>query len=137
MAEKIKKRATLDIIARYDYKNANGATIYQVCESRNGSKRVRSPDPRDPSQWRWGRAKWGITAVPYRLQDFLSAADRGVDTLWIVPSERDADELAKKGIAATCALWDGEPRDNEWKKEWSGWLKDFRRAIVIARKDPL
>ena len=134
MAEK--KKQTLDIVARYDYRTAEGAVIYQVVQSRNGSKRVRSPDEKDPSQWRWGRAKWGITAVPYRLPELIKAAASGAETMWIVPDERAADDLAKNGIVATCAIWDGEPRDNGWKKEWSPWIKFFDRAVVIARNDP-
>lgn len=130
------KKKKAEIVARYDYKNQNGATIYQVCERNDGSKVVRSPKAGNPSEWSYGRAKYGIPAVPYRLPDVLAAAKRSVETIWIVPTERDADDLYKRGIAATCAIWDGEPRDNDWKREWTPWLQGFRRAIIIARNDP-
>lgn len=131
-----KQKKTLDIVARYSYKNESGSVIYQVVESRDGSKRVRSPDPRDASQWRWGRARWGIRSVPYRLPDILSAQQRGVRTLWVVPSERDVDDLHQRGITATCAIWDGEPKAGDWQKEWSGWLGEFSTCVVVARNDP-
>ena len=136
-ARRTKPKKTLDIIARHDYKDATGATIYQVVESRDGSKRVRSPDPKDPSQWRWGRAKWGIPAVPYRLPELIRAGAAGVQSfLWVVPTERDADALFAHGRFATCAVWDGEPKDNDWKDEWGQWLQNFHGAVILVRNDP-
>lgn len=132
MAERKKK----EVVAAYNYRLPDGATIFQVAEYRDGSRAVRCPDERDATRWRWGRARFGVQALPYRLPEILAAQQEGKRTLWIVPTERDADEMAKQGFAATCVVGMAESADGDWKAGWAPWVQGFRQAVVIARNDP-
>lgn len=131
-------RKPLDIVARHDYQEPGGAIIYQVCVCADGTSRLRVPDPGNAHQWKWGRGRWGVPAVPYRLPAVIAAVRDGV-TVWIVPTERDVEEMERAGLVATCCLADHDKKDaaGEWQKEFCGWFAGARKfAVILARKDP-
>ena len=130
-------RKALDIVARHDYQTADGAIIYQVCECADGTSRLRVPAPETSQKWKWGRARWGVPAVPFRLPKVVSAVREG-RTVWIVPTERDVLAMEDMGFVATCSLDDHEAKrpDAEWQEEFGRWFEGARKAIIIiARKD--
>lgn len=98
-AESFRTGSAMELLTSYDYTDADGHTVYQVCRYRvNGEKtfRQRRPD---------GRGGWifdlkGVTRVPYRLPELIEglAHDR---TVFVVEGEKDADALAALGFIAT------------------------------------
>jgi hypothetical protein len=86
------------IVATYSYQVENGTEHFQVC-------RMQPKDFRQRHKGADGRWVWKLPEVqrflPYRLPEVAEAiaAERPV---FIVEGEKDADNLAKLGIAATC-----------------------------------
>jgi hypothetical protein len=122
-------------VARHNYRNAEKEIVYQAARRADGSRIVRCPDPKDPTKWRFGRAKWGVAPLPYRLPDLLEAgreASWGAG-VWIVPAEEDADALWERGIPATCTARE-KGRDG-WMPEWNGWLEGFQLVVVVCGRD--
>jgi len=83
------------IIATYDYRDENGALLFQVVRYAPKTFRQRRPDGN--GGWSW-RVK-GIRHVPYRLPELLAAGDVPV---FVVEGEKDANRLASLGLVATC-----------------------------------
>lgn len=86
-----------EIVATYDYHDADGTLVYQVCRMVPKSFRQRRPDGR--GGWIWKMK--GVERVLYHLPDVLAAAAEGGD-VWVVEGEKDADRLAALGVVATC-----------------------------------
>ena len=84
-----------EIVATYDYTDADGKLAYQVVRYAPKDFRQRRPDG---TGWSWSLA--GVERVPYRLPELVAApADA---TVYIVEGEKDADRLAALGLVATC-----------------------------------
>lgn len=78
----------------YNYTDADGKVLYQVV--RQPGKRFFQRRPNgEPGKWANGLA--GVAPVPYRLPDLLKA-----ETIFCVEGEKDADNLARAGLVATC-----------------------------------
>jgi hypothetical protein len=87
-------------VATYRYQNTDGKEVYQV---------RRYEEPKDfrpylPNAERPGLGN--VVRVPYRLPEILNA-----ETVWIVEGEKDSDNLAALGLAATTraggtSLWE-------------------------------
>ena len=84
------------IVATYDYHDAAGVLSYQVV--RFEPKDFRQRRPIDGGKWEWSTK--GLRPLPYKLPELL-AADRS-KPVWCVEGERDADNLIKLGLVATC-----------------------------------
>lgn len=102
------------IVNKYDYVNAEGELVYQVC--RYMPKTFRQRQPRGEG-WQWNLD--GVQLVPYRLPELLAATD-----VVLVEGEKDADALAAIGICATTKpMGSGSWPDNltnyfEGKRVW-------------------
>jgi AAA domain len=91
------------IVKTYDYTDADGTLLYQVCRFEPKAFCQRRPN---------GNGGWtlnlnGITRVPYRLPDLIKY-DFG--TVFVTEGEKDADRLAELDLVATTAAsgkWDG------------------------------
>ena len=124
--------------ATYDYRDANGTLLFQKVRKlhvKPGEGRfwVRRPD---------GRGGWipGIgknTARPlYRLPEVSKAIAAG-HTIVIVEGEKDADNLWRIGVPATCNF-DGAAdtgRQPKWKPEYSEMLRGAD-LVVLNDNDP-
>lgn len=94
----------------YDYRNADGALLYQVCRfdwtdpanPKGHSKTFlqRMPDDRKAGGWAY-KVKDRITPVPYRLPELLDDAGAGYP-IYIVEGEKKVDMLRALGVPATC-----------------------------------
>lgn len=81
--------------AVYDYKDESGKLIYQVV--RLPPKRFLQRRPGDNGEFIWDMK--GVTRVLYRLPELVKAGDG--DVIFITEGERDADNVASLGLAAT------------------------------------
>lgn len=80
------------IVKKYDYHDAAGKLVMQVCRYMPKEFRQRRPDGN--GNWIWSVKD--IEPVPYRLPEIL-----GADEVVIVEGEKDADNLMAAGIVAT------------------------------------
>jgi len=87
------------VIATYDYVDEHGELLFQVCRFEPKTFRQRRPDPSSPDGWSWSVK--GVRPIPYRLPETLKAIAKG-ETIYIVEGEKDADNLAREGVFATC-----------------------------------
>lgn len=110
------------IVATYDYASIDGEILYQVVRLEPKTFRQRKPDGDG-----WSYSVKGVQQVPYRLLDVVLGISRG-QTIYIVEGEKDADNLAKEGLVATCnAMGAGK---------WSEALNiHFREADVVILPD--
>ncbi|MBL8989423.1 MAG: AAA family ATPase [Gemmatimonadetes bacterium] len=108
----------------YNYRDASGEVRYRVC--RGAGKRFwqQLPDGRDG--WRnGGPADSG--RVLYRLRELLRAIEAG-EPVVIVEGEKDADNVAALGMAATCNVGGA----GKWLPRYADW---FRGATVFVLAD--
>ena len=107
------------IAAQYDYRDATGALIFEVCRLKPKDFRQRRPD--GEGGWVWNVK--GITQVPYRLPKILAAPDD--ETIFIVEGEKDCDNLSSIGLTATCNAGGAM----KWSREFGTYLQG--RPVVI------
>jgi hypothetical protein len=92
-------------VAHYDYVDEAGALIFQVVRFEpKAFRQRRRPQPGDdPAKIYdgWVYSARGVRQVPYRLPEVTEAI--ALDhTVYIVEGEKDADNLIKQGVPATC-----------------------------------
>jgi RecA-family ATPase len=91
------------IVKTYNYTDANGTLLYQVCRLEPKSFRQRRPN--GSGGWAWDLD--GVTRVPYRLPE-LTKYNFG--TVFVCEGEKDADRLAEHDLCATTVAsgkWEG------------------------------
>lgn len=91
-----RKERPAKIVATYDYIDVTGEVLYQVCRLEPKTFRQRQPEG---DGWSWNVK--GLRLIPYRLLDVIKAIAKG-EPVYIVEGEKDADNLAKEGVCATC-----------------------------------
>src|SRR6266849_5709232 len=116
---------SMNIVATYDYVNADGKLLYQVVRLDPKDFRFRRPDPRGKDGWTWNLK--GIKRVLYRLPEVLKAVAEG-RPVFVVEGEKDADRLARLGFTATT----NPGGAGKWDKAYSEIL---RGAIVVLLPD--
>lgn len=109
------------IVATYDYHDATGKLVFQV--ARYAPKNFRQRRPDGNGDWIWNMH--GIERVPYRLPALLNANE-----IYITEGEKDADRLAKLGLAATT----NPGGAGKWPDNFARWF-DGRHAIVLPDND--
>jgi len=105
------------VVAEYVYCNVNGEPVH---------KTVRY-EPKAFAQYRFDGGQWvtgldDITPVLYRLPEIAKA-----DTVWIAEGEKDADNLAKLGLAATTVAMGAD----KWHDSYTPYLAG--KHVVITR----
>ncbi len=109
----------------YDYKDSDGALLFQVVRFEPKGFAQRRPHQ--------GGFIWGLGEVEpilYRLPEVLQAISES-KTIFICEGEKDADNLAALGLAATtCPMGAGK-----WRDSYTDSLKDCHEVIVLADKD--
>jgi AAA domain len=129
--EEDQRRLRPEIVATYDYCDANGAVLYQKVRYFPKDFRVRRPDGRGGWTWNIGDTE----RVLYRLPELL-AAIREDRTIYVVEGEKDADRLASLGQIATCNF-DGAAKAGQatkWRDTYSDTLRGAH-VVVIADGD--
>jgi len=108
------------IVKTYDYIDANGKQLFQVCRMEPKDFRQRH---RNGNDWVWNLK--GIKRVLYRLQDVLKAKE-----VIIVEGEKDVDTLTDMGFIATTSPMGAK----KWRDEYNEALKD-KDIILIPDND--
>jgi putative DNA primase/helicase len=109
----------------YDYRDEQGALLFQVCRFEPKDFRQRRP-PNGHGKSAWNIK--GIRRVPYRLPELLTApADR---TVFIVEGEKDADRLAGIGLVATCNPGGAGKWQSDFREFFGG-----RDVVIIPDND--
>lgn len=81
-------------VAFYDYRDAKGELIYQAV--RLEPKSFRQRRPAGDGKWFWDMKD--VERVLYNLPKVL----KSTTPIWVVEGEKDADNIGKLGITATC-----------------------------------
>lgn len=138
----IRRRERGEIVARYEYRNAEGEIVYRKLryepKSFGFARPVVVPARTDGPvtyaehvAWRQGLkdsdGNYVVEPIPYRLPELLAA-----DEVWLVDGEKDADRLSALGIVATCSPY-GMAR---WRDKWSELLADKDVVVVADRDEP-
>jgi 5S rRNA maturation endonuclease (ribonuclease M5) len=109
------------LVKTYDYADAAGNVIFQVCRMEPKSFRQRRPDGK--GGWIWSLQ--GITPVLYRLPEVIKAEE-----VLICEGEKDADTLAALGLTATTCPMGAE----KWRERYNEYLKG-KRVVIIPDND--
>jgi len=107
------------IVATHDYRDEDGKVLFQVVRYEPKAFRQRRPKP--GGGWDWSAE--GVRVVPYRLPELLAGPTRSVA---VCGGEKDADNLARIGVLATC----NAGGKGEWTAEHSAFLRGRSVAIV-------
>lgn len=118
-----KRKQNATILSTYDYRSETGELIFQVARMEPKGFRQRRPKP--GGGWDWSVK--GVRVVPYRLPDLLASLDQ---TIYVVEGEKDADNLAKLGLQATCNAGGA----GKWLSEHAAFLRD-RDVVILPDND--
>lgn len=110
-------------IKTYDYTDESGKLLFQVVRKIPKAFVQRRPDGADG--WIWKMA--GVRRVPYRLPALIAAIEQG-KTIYVPEGEKDCDNLAALGFAATC----NPGGAGKWRREYGAHL---RGADVVLLPD--
>lgn len=115
--------APLQIVATYDYRNADGSLAFQVVRLEPKDFRQRRPKP--GGGWEW---KAGDRGLVYRLPELLAASDEEI--VFAGEGEKDIDRLIGLGLVATTSAGGA----GKWSDGNSRWLSG-RRVAILADND--
>lgn len=101
--------AKAQLVKTYDYTDAHGTLLYQVCRYVPKDFRQRQPD--DQGGWKWTME--GALRVLYQLPKVLAAK-----TVVITEGEKDCDTVTALGWVATCNVGGAE----KWLEAYSEYL---------------
>lgn len=113
----------------YDYRDANGQLVFQVCRLVPKGFRQRRPD----DQGNWIYELGDIERPLYRLPEVIEAVAQG-KRVWIVEGEKDADALASAypggGVATTNPGGAGK-----WRESMSRVLAKAPDVVILPDND--
>jgi hypothetical protein len=114
------------VVATYDYLDADGKLLFQVCRiepGKNGKPKDFVQRRPDGNGWTWNLK--GVEPVLYRLPQLKKA-----DEVLIVEGEKDADNLVRLGFCATtCPMGAGK-----WRDRYTAALKG-KNIVLIPDND--
>lgn len=110
-----------EISAIYEYTDEKGETLFQTVRFTPKDFRQRRPDGK--GGWEWNLK--GVRLVPYRLPDLLKNSQ-----IFIVEGEKDADNLWKHGLPATCNPMGA----GKWHADWSK-LFEGKEVVILPDLD--
>lgn len=117
------------MIAVYDYVDADGTLLYQVCRTADKKFSQRRPDPSKPKGFAWNLNQ--VKRVPFRLPNLLLTVNAG-EEVFICDGERDVLALEQAGVTATCC----NGGMLKWPAAHSRFFVNAKVAIVVDQ-DPL
>lgn len=115
-------------VATYDYRDADGKLGWQVVRGQNKEFWQQRPDGRGG----WLKNLQGVKPLLYRLPETLAAVQKG-ETVFIPEGEKDCNNLARLGLAATTNSC-GAP--GKWPDTFSDYLIGADVVILPDNDDP-
>jgi hypothetical protein len=113
------------IIEVYDYVDESNTLLFQVVRYEPKKFPQRRPDPERKGEYIW--SVQGVRQVPYRLPEIIEAIAQE-KTVFIVEGEKDANNLWKWGVPATC----NPGGAGKWRNELA---EHFRGADIVLVPD--
>lgn len=118
-----------EVVAAYDYVDATGHLLFQVCRTADKQFPLRRPDRTAKSGWSW---KLGNTPrVLYRLPAVLAAVAEST-TVFIVEGEKDVHAAEAAGYTATC----NPGGAGSWRHEYADTLAGAEVVVICDRDKP-
>jgi hypothetical protein len=115
----------MNIVAIYDYSDADGKLLFQVVRLDPKGFRQRRPDAKGKDCWTWNMK--GVRPVLYRLSAVLDAvAEKAL--VFVVEGEKDADNLTRLGVTATTNVGGA----GKWRDHYA---ESLRGAAVVILPD--
>lgn len=114
-------------VAHYDYVNENGTPVYRVI-------RLEPKSFRQAKILQGGKLSYsmsGVTRYPYHIDEVLRTAASGGEIV-ICEGEKDADNIRKLGMTATCNAGGAGKFDPTWAK----YFKGASTVYIVADNDP-
>ena len=121
------EKKTIDKI--YTYTDEDGKTLFEVVRYVPKDFRQRVPDPGARGGYRWSIK--GVRPVIYRLPEIIKAIREG-KPIYLVEGEKDADNMALLGYAATTSPMGA----GKWRPEHSEQLRGADVAIIPDNDAP-
>jgi len=116
-----------EIITIYDYHDATGQLLYQVCRTPDKQFPQRRPDGK--GGWIWGMGD--VEPVLYRLPQLLAAIQEG-HTIYITEGEKDVDRLFEVGLVATTNPMGA----GKWRDTYTQSLQGCKDVVILPDNDP-
>jgi hypothetical protein len=111
------------IVAEYDYLDERGAMLYQTIRFEPKGFAYRHID--DNFEWVWSLQ--GCRLIPYHLPAVLTA-----ETVWVCEGEKNCDDLAEWGLAATTNPMGA----GKWRPEFNEHFAGRHVCILPDNDDP-
>jgi hypothetical protein len=115
------------IVATYDYRDASGKLLFQVCRTEPKDFFQRRPDGKGG----WINGLGNTKPVLYQLPQVLEAVKKG-EIVFVCEGEKDCDNLTKLGLTATTNPMGA----GKWRDYHSDWLKGARVVILPDNDEP-
>ncbi len=112
-----------EIVATYDYIDELGSLLFQAVRFAPKGFRQRQPDGK--GDWIWNLKD--VRLIPYHLPELLKQP-----YVFIVEGEKDADNLGKIGLTATCNPMGA----GKWHAEWSKFFEGKEVFILPDLDEP-
>lgn len=113
-------------VARYDYQDEEGKTVYSVIRYEPKTFRQCRYDEHGQPVWKMD----GVKRIPYRLPEVISEASIGGE-VFIVEGEKDVETIRSIGFIGTCNAGGA----GKWEDSWAEFFKGAARVTVIADND--
>ncbi|OPY58709.1 MAG: hypothetical protein A4E55_00764 [Pelotomaculum sp. PtaU1.Bin035] len=116
------------IVAEYNYLDANGKLVFQAI--RFSPKSFSQRQPNGQGGWNWNLK--GVELVPYKLPEILEAMKNG-EVIYIPEGEKDVDRLVSLGLTATC----NSSGAGKWRDKYhSKYFVSGAKVVVLPDNDP-
>ena len=122
MGYKKKKRTRL-IDETYDYKDANGKVVYQICRDAAKNFIARRRDEKG----NWVKNLQGVKRIPYNLPEVLKAK-----MVFNVEGEKDVNNLIQLGLVATTNTFGA----GKWRSDYNQYFKGKEVVILPDNDEP-
>lgn len=124
-AARVRQGNRREIVAKYNYRDENGALLFQAVryEPKNFGQRR----PVGHHKWKWNLD--GVRRVLYRLPELCDADT--TELVFLPEGEKDVDGLLKLGLVATCNPMGA----GKWQQDYNEALRGRRVAILPDNDD--